>query len=157
MNYVQTDNLLKYYISVHSPSSRFYLKHRLSFSKHNVLETGYCLRLQVKPTLLDPVDIDSMSRQRQNPVSETLCFKQNTVRWIMSRNIIFIVMYNHHKLLDLINSLLILTSQFAVHWENSETLGEHLPVCLWNGSKTRCLQLGIQFLFATDCQSKDVP
>jgi hypothetical protein len=30
-------------------------------SKHNVSETGFCLRRQVKPT--------------QNPVSETLCFE----------------------------------------------------------------------------------
>jgi hypothetical protein len=26
------------------------------FSKHNVSETGFCLRLQVKPTELGPID-----------------------------------------------------------------------------------------------------
>jgi hypothetical protein len=33
----------------------FYLKHRPVFIiKHNVLVTGFCLRLQVKPSQLDP-------------------------------------------------------------------------------------------------------
>jgi hypothetical protein len=43
----------KYYVSGHYPSSCLNLKHRpVYFSKHNVSETGFCLRLQVKPTLL---------------------------------------------------------------------------------------------------------
>jgi hypothetical protein len=44
--------------------------------KHNVSETGFCLRPQVKPTLLGPIDRASpYLRRRQSPVSETLCFK----------------------------------------------------------------------------------
>jgi hypothetical protein len=31
-------------------------KRPVYFSKHNVSETGFCLRLQVKPTQLGPVD-----------------------------------------------------------------------------------------------------
>jgi hypothetical protein len=39
------------------PSSCLYLKcSSVSFSKQNVSETGFCLRLQVKPTQLDPID-----------------------------------------------------------------------------------------------------
>jgi hypothetical protein len=30
--------------------------HPVYFSKHNVSETRFCLRLQVKPTQLDPID-----------------------------------------------------------------------------------------------------
>jgi hypothetical protein len=41
----------------HYPSSCRSLKRRpVSLSKHNVSETGFCLRLQVKPTQLDPID-----------------------------------------------------------------------------------------------------
>jgi hypothetical protein len=36
-------------------------------------------------------------------ISETLCFEMKTGRWIMSRNIIFVLMYHRHKLLDFIN------------------------------------------------------
>jgi hypothetical protein len=47
----------KYYVFGHYPSSYLYLKHRpVYFSKHNVSEIGFCLRLQVKPTLLGPID-----------------------------------------------------------------------------------------------------
>jgi hypothetical protein len=47
----------KYYVSGHYPSSRFYLKHHpLCISKHNVSESGFSLRLQVKPTSLSPLD-----------------------------------------------------------------------------------------------------
>jgi hypothetical protein len=59
------------------------------FSKHNVSETLFCLRLQVKPTQLGPID-------RASPY-------HRTGRWIMSRNIIFILMYHRHKLLDLMD------------------------------------------------------
>jgi hypothetical protein len=50
-------------------NSRFYYldstQHRLVyFSKHNVSETGFCLRLQVKPTQLGPID-------RANPYLRT--------------------------------------------------------------------------------------
>jgi hypothetical protein len=35
----------------------FIWKHRpVYFSKHNVSDTGFCLRLQVKPTQLGPID-----------------------------------------------------------------------------------------------------
>jgi hypothetical protein len=40
----------RYYVSGHYPSSCLY------FSKHNVSETGFCLRLHVKPTQLGPID-----------------------------------------------------------------------------------------------------
>jgi hypothetical protein len=36
----------------------FYLKRSPVYvSKHNVSETGFCLRLQVKPTQLGPIDV----------------------------------------------------------------------------------------------------
>jgi hypothetical protein len=57
------------------------------FKTHHVSETGFCLRVQVKPTQLGPIDIVSPCLRRQNPVAETSCFKIKTGRWIISRNI----------------------------------------------------------------------
>jgi hypothetical protein len=49
--------MYKYYVSGHYPSSRFYLKHHpVYILKHNVSETGFCLRLHVKPTQLGSID-----------------------------------------------------------------------------------------------------
>jgi hypothetical protein len=46
-----------YYVLGHYPSSRLGLKcHRVCVSKHNVSETGFYLRLHVKPTQFDPID-----------------------------------------------------------------------------------------------------
>jgi hypothetical protein len=45
----------EYYVSGHYPSSCFYLKRRTVYiSKPNISETGFCFRLQVKPTHLGP-------------------------------------------------------------------------------------------------------
>jgi hypothetical protein len=71
--------------------------HRLVhfLKKHNVSETGFCLRPQVKPTQLDPIDREI----------ETLCFfKKWTRRWIMSKNIILLIIYHRHKRLNLIRT-----------------------------------------------------
>jgi hypothetical protein len=85
----------KYYVSGHYSSSCFYVKHRSVYiPKHMVSETGLCLRLQVKPTYLGPIDRASSYlwkyrlalsigrnwvgftwRRMYNPVSETLCLK----------------------------------------------------------------------------------
>jgi hypothetical protein len=57
---LQMETFYKYYVSGHYPSSCFYLKHRHGYIwKHNVSETGFCLRLQVKPTQLGPTDTAS--------------------------------------------------------------------------------------------------
>jgi hypothetical protein len=67
----------KYYVFGHYSSSCLYLKNSaVYFLKHNVSETGFCLRLQVKPTPLAPIDRASPYLRRQNPVSETLCFEK---------------------------------------------------------------------------------
>jgi hypothetical protein len=55
----------KCYVSGHYPSTCFYLK-------HNVLETGFCLRLQVKPTQLSPIN-------RASPCLQTSESTQNGV------------------------------------------------------------------------------
>jgi hypothetical protein len=46
----------------------------LFYLKYNISETVFCLRLQVEPTQLGPIDTASpySQRRRQNPVSETL-------------------------------------------------------------------------------------
>jgi hypothetical protein len=68
--------LVKICVSVLYPSFCFYLKHcHVYTSKHNVSETGSCLRLQVKRTQLGTFDIASPYLRRQNPVSEILCFE----------------------------------------------------------------------------------
>jgi hypothetical protein len=46
----------KYYVFGHYPSSRLYLKTVLFIFKTQRFETGFCLRLQVKPTLLGSID-----------------------------------------------------------------------------------------------------
>jgi hypothetical protein len=46
-----------YYVYGHYTSSRLYLKHRpVYITKQNISETGFCLRLQVEPTQLGPID-----------------------------------------------------------------------------------------------------
>jgi hypothetical protein len=90
------------FLDIHRPV--FIYKHSpVYFLKHNVSETGFCLRVQVKPTQLGPIDRASVYthleagtgvrrqglslstgpnwvgptwRRRQNPVSETLCFEK---------------------------------------------------------------------------------
>jgi hypothetical protein len=44
-------------------------------SKYDVSETGFCLRLQVNPNQMGPIDRASPYLGRQNPLSETLSFK----------------------------------------------------------------------------------
>jgi hypothetical protein len=76
-------------------------KHRpVFYLKHNVVETGFCPRRQVETESLSSVCLSiwqnricSTWRRRQNPVSETLCFKQKIGRWIMPR--IVIVKYKY--------------------------------------------------------------
>jgi hypothetical protein len=46
----------KYNVFGHYPSSCLELNPSCLYFKHNVLETGFCLRLKVKPTLLGPID-----------------------------------------------------------------------------------------------------
>jgi hypothetical protein len=54
------------------------------YLKYDISETGFCFRLQVEPTQLDPIGRvnlywtqlrDSIWRPRQNTVSEKSCFK----------------------------------------------------------------------------------
>jgi hypothetical protein len=66
-----------------------------------------CLYLALS---IGPNRIGFTWRRGQNPVSEMLCFRYKqdgfwlkTRRWIMSKNIILVLMYHHHKLLDLIS------------------------------------------------------
>jgi hypothetical protein len=59
-------SLGQYYVLGYYPSSRLCLKCRpVYFSKHKVSETGFCFRLQVKPTQLDPIDRASPYLRRQ--------------------------------------------------------------------------------------------
>jgi hypothetical protein len=59
-------HLYKYYVFGHYPSSCLSLKCLFSVSKH-VSETGFCFRIQVKPTQLGP--IDRASPYLRTPVS----------------------------------------------------------------------------------------
>jgi hypothetical protein len=67
---------------------------------------------QMFPLNLDLTELYFLD-SRQNPVSETLCFEKytgryiwiETERWITSKETIFVLLYHHHKLLDLISSL----------------------------------------------------
>jgi hypothetical protein len=54
---VRKRRLYNSYLSGHHPSSCFYLKHSAVYiSKHNISETEFCLRLQVKPIKFYPID-----------------------------------------------------------------------------------------------------
>jgi hypothetical protein len=96
-------------------------KHRpVYFSKHNVSETGFCLRLQVKPTQLGPID-------RASPYLQ-----------IMSINIIVVLMYHRHKLLDLIythyateeiNRLILFREIVSLYSENH--IRQNVKLSLW--------------------------
>jgi hypothetical protein len=49
------------------------------FSKHNVSETGFCLRLQVQTEIeksIEPNWVGFTWRRKQNAVSETMCFEK---------------------------------------------------------------------------------
>jgi hypothetical protein len=55
------------------------------FFKTQRFGAGFCLRLQVKPTLALSIGSNWVGftwRQRQNPVSETLCFEKQTTRFL---------------------------------------------------------------------------
>jgi hypothetical protein len=52
--------LYSYCVSGHYPSPRFYVK-------HNVSETEFCLRLQVEPTQLVPIDRSSLYLRTPTP------------------------------------------------------------------------------------------
>jgi hypothetical protein len=53
--------LNKYYVFGHYPSSCFYLKRcPFYFPKHSDSETGFCLRLPVRPTEFGPIDRASL-------------------------------------------------------------------------------------------------
>jgi hypothetical protein len=52
---IPTNQAYKYYASGHYTLSCFYLKHcPVYVSKHSISETGFCLRLQVKPYWVGP-------------------------------------------------------------------------------------------------------
>jgi hypothetical protein len=101
----------QYYVSGHYPSSCLYLKTVLFiFSKHNVSETGFYLRLQVKPTQLGPIN-------RASPYLRTR-------RWIMSKNIILGLMYHRHKLLE---------NEYSQSFAILEFCPPHIRICLFSG------------------------
>jgi hypothetical protein len=52
---IKFEYMYKYYVFGHYPLPCPYLKCLASLSKHNFSETGFCLRLQVKPTR-GPID-----------------------------------------------------------------------------------------------------
>jgi hypothetical protein len=52
--------------------------------KHNVSETGSCLRLQVKPTQFDPIDRDSPYLLTYLPTPDRV-YKTNTAQTICDR------------------------------------------------------------------------
>jgi hypothetical protein len=91
--FIRSKSLWRWYIStnilllfiIHRPV--IIQKHRpVYFSKHNVSETGFCLRLQVNPTQMSPIDraspyvrpnwVGFTWRRKQNPVAETLCLEK---------------------------------------------------------------------------------
>jgi hypothetical protein len=100
------------------PIVLFLSKTLSSFFKYKVSETGFCLRLQVKPTQLGPIDragpisgdktIDWAELNRFYLKTETESSLRNVVflnknrtvfytkreRWIMSRNTIFELFYS---------------------------------------------------------------
>jgi hypothetical protein len=98
--------------------------HPVYFSKHNVLETGFCLCLQVKSDQLGPID------RIQSPKCCVLKNKEDgfqikTRGWIMSKNIIFVLMYHRHKLLDLIRIFFLVIVNILQNLSSSSLLLEY--------------------------------
>jgi hypothetical protein len=57
LQFAGTECRYKYYVFGHYPSSSLDLTTPSSvFLKHNISETGFCFRLEVKPTQLGPID-----------------------------------------------------------------------------------------------------
>jgi hypothetical protein len=80
-NRQQTQAILyKYYVFGHYPSTCVCLKTALFIFQNNVSETGFCLRLQVKPTQLGPID-------RASPYLRTESSLRNVVFWKINRTI----------------------------------------------------------------------
>jgi hypothetical protein len=78
----------------------------LDIIHHSMSDTGLCVCLQVKPTPgkeTSSIDWAQLNKFYLKP--ETKSGQGNVVlikarRWIMSKNIIFVLMYHRHKLLD---------------------------------------------------------
>jgi hypothetical protein len=69
--------LMTHNVSGHYPSSCLYLEPPVVFIfQNNVSETGFCLRLQVEPTQLGPIDRDSPYLSRHVPAP-----RQGTEAW----------------------------------------------------------------------------
>jgi hypothetical protein len=94
-----TFGFYKCYVFGHYPSPCLYLKHSpVYFSKQNVPETGFCLRLQVKPTQLGPIDRGSpylrlyLKTETESSLRNIVLKTKRTVfliktrRWIMSKS-----------------------------------------------------------------------
>jgi hypothetical protein len=73
------------------------------YLNYNVSETGFCLHLLVEDQYIGPTWVSTTRTRRQNPVSETLCFKCKTGRLVMSRIIIVVLICNRHKSIDLVS------------------------------------------------------
>jgi hypothetical protein len=103
----------KYYVSGHYPSTCFYLKYLpVYISTHDVSKTGFCLRLQLEPSHLGPIDraspylrsIDWAKLSRFYFKTETEPSTRNVVCWNINRAMNDVQKRNicRHKLLDLI-------------------------------------------------------
>jgi hypothetical protein len=91
-------DMSKYYVFWYYPLSCLCLKHcHVYFSKHNVLVTGFCPHLQVKPTQLGPIDraspylwtscIDWAKLNRFDLKMETESSLRNVVFWKINRTV----------------------------------------------------------------------
>jgi hypothetical protein len=61
-----------YYVFGYHPSSCLLSKnHPVYFSKHDVSETGFCPRPQVKPTQLGQIELEPISGQEILPLEES--------------------------------------------------------------------------------------
>jgi hypothetical protein len=78
----------KYYVFGHYPSSCLFSKSRpVSFSKHNVSETGFCPRPQVKPTQLGTID-------RASPYLRTLIDNAKLIKNIKYKTKVILLVWN---------------------------------------------------------------
>jgi hypothetical protein len=76
----------------------------VSYLKHDVSEAAFCLRHQVEPTQLGPIDRYSLDL-RFGPKRRVL---NKTVLWIMFRNVVVMSIYYRHKPIHLIYQITML-------------------------------------------------
>jgi hypothetical protein len=120
------------------------------YLKHDVSETEFCLRLEVEPTHLGPIDPDWNEREELYLLGQT---EYVPGRWIMSRIEIAKLTYHPHKPTDLVILLTtwISTNLWVSHITQAKLRMKHYVyfrdknIKNWNNSKKRIMAFKLKY------------